>query len=66
MRSVYRNEIDIFFFDSKKLKSRSGETIRLRGLLDEGLERSMTKLKEKDRHTVWTISLLSVRIIGHF
>jgi len=40
--------------DGKKLKSRSGESIRLRDLLDEGIERSMTKLKEKDRHTVLT------------
>lgn len=44
------------FFYSKKLKSRSGETIRLRDLLDEGIERSMTKLKEKDRHNVNTIN----------
>ena len=44
--------------DNKKLKSRSGETIRLRGLLDEGLERSMAKLKEKDRHTVNILSLV--------
>ncbi|CAF4724324.1 unnamed protein product [Rotaria sp. Silwood1] len=35
--------------DGKKLKSRSGETIRLRDLLDEGVERSMVKLKEKKR-----------------
>ncbi|CAF0979530.1 unnamed protein product [Rotaria sp. Silwood1] len=40
--------------DGKKLKSRSGATIRLRDLLDEGLERSMAKLKEKDRHNVLT------------
>ncbi|CAF2517124.1 unnamed protein product [Rotaria sp. Silwood2] len=40
--------------DSKKLKSRSGESIRLRDLLDEGLGRSMAKLKEKDRHNVLT------------
>jgi arginyl-tRNA synthetase len=39
------------------LKSRSGETVRLRDLLDEGLERSMAKLKEKDRHNV-RISIL--------
>jgi arginyl-tRNA synthetase len=39
-------------FFSKKLKSRAGETIRLRELLNEGLERSMAKLKEKDRHNV--------------
>ncbi|CAF4580731.1 unnamed protein product, partial [Rotaria sp. Silwood2] len=40
--------------DGKKLKSRSGETIRLRDLLDEGIQRSMAKLKEKDRDNVLT------------
>ncbi|CAF0733152.1 unnamed protein product [Rotaria sordida] len=40
--------------DGKKLKSRSGETIRLRDLLDEGLGRSMAKLKETDRQNVLT------------
>lgn len=42
----------------KKLKSRSGESIRLRDLLDEGLKRSKEKLEEKGRHTVNAISLL--------
>jgi arginyl-tRNA synthetase len=41
-----------FFLSSKKLKTRAGEAIRLRDLLHEGLERSMAKLKEKDRHNV--------------
>ncbi|CAF3397416.1 unnamed protein product [Rotaria socialis] len=40
--------------DSKKLKTRAGEAIRLRDLLHEGIERSMAKLKEKDRHNVLT------------
>ncbi|CAF3689512.1 unnamed protein product [Rotaria sp. Silwood1] len=40
--------------DGKKLKSRSGETIRLRDLLDEGIERSIAKLQEKNRHNVLT------------
>ena len=46
--------------DSKKLKSRSGESIRLRDLLDEGLERSQTKAKEKekDRPSVKILSLV--------
>ena len=44
--------MNLAFSHSKKLKSRSGETIRLRDLLCEGLERSMAKLKEKNRHTV--------------
>lgn len=34
------------------MKTRSGETVRLRDLLDEGLERSMAKLKEKERDKV--------------
>ncbi|CAF4239542.1 unnamed protein product, partial [Rotaria magnacalcarata] len=38
----------------KKLKTRAGEAIRLRDLLHEGIERSMAKLKEKDRHNVLT------------
>ncbi len=42
----------------KKLKSRAGEAIRLRDLLDEGLERSMAKLKEKDRHNVISLFLV--------
>jgi arginyl-tRNA synthetase len=53
MKKLNTNEsLGFFFLFSKKLKSRSGETIRLRDLLDEGLERSMAKLKEKDRHNV--------------
>ena len=36
----------------KKLKTRSGESVRLRDLLNEGLERSMAKLKEKERQNV--------------
>jgi len=40
--------------DGKKLKSRSGETIRLRDLLDEGVQRSMAKLIEKGRDKVLT------------
>lgn len=36
----------------KKFKTRSGETVRLMDLLDEGLKRSMDKLKEKERDQV--------------
>jgi len=35
--------------DKKKFKTRSGATVRLKDLLDEGLERSLVKLKEKGR-----------------
>lgn len=38
--------------DGKKFKTRSGETIKLIHLLDEGLKRSMDKLKEKNRDSV--------------
>ena len=40
--------------DKKKFKTRSGDTVRLVDLLDEGLERSMVRLREKNRHTVST------------
>ena len=35
--------------DKKKFKTRSGETVKLSELLDEGLKRSMDKLLEKER-----------------
>ncbi|MED6291619.1 Arginine--tRNA ligase, cytoplasmic, partial [Characodon lateralis] len=35
--------------DKKKFKTRSGDTVRLMDLLEEGLKRSMDKLKEKER-----------------
>lgn len=38
--------------DKKKFRSRSGDTIRLVDLLDEGLERARNKLVEKDRLAV--------------
>ncbi|XP_049785343.1 arginine--tRNA ligase, cytoplasmic isoform X1 [Schistocerca cancellata] len=40
--------------DKKKFKTRSGETVRLVELLDEGLRRSLEKLKEKQRDQVLT------------
>ena len=36
----------------KKFKTRSGDTVRLKDLLDEGLERSLARLKEKERDKV--------------
>lgn len=48
--SIERIERSILF--SKKFKTRTGETVRLRDLLDEGLERAMAKLKEKGRDEV--------------
>ena len=36
----------------KKFKTRKGDSVRLKDLLDEGLERSLARLKEKGRHEV--------------
>ena len=38
--------------DKKKFKTRSGDTVRLIDLMDEGLKRAMDKLKEKEREKV--------------
>lgn len=40
--------------DGKKFKTRSGDTVKLINLLDEGLKRSMEKLREKSRDSVLT------------
>ena len=40
--------------DKKKFKTRSGDTVKLSDLLDEGLKRSLDKLKEKERDKVLT------------
>ncbi|XP_041656824.1 arginine--tRNA ligase, cytoplasmic [Cheilinus undulatus] len=40
--------------DKKKFKTRSGDTVRLMDLLEEGLKRSMDKLIEKERDKVLT------------
>uniref|UniRef100_A0A131YTL5 Probable arginine--tRNA ligase, cytoplasmic n=1 Tax=Rhipicephalus appendiculatus TaxID=34631 RepID=A0A131YTL5_RHIAP len=40
--------------DKKKFKTRSGDTVKLADLLDEGLQRSMQKLLEKERDKVLT------------
>nr|XP_033323493.1 arginine--tRNA ligase, cytoplasmic [Megalopta genalis] len=40
--------------DKKKFKTRSGETVKLIDLLDEGLRRALQKLKEKQRDKVLT------------
>ncbi|KAL1460176.1 hypothetical protein WDU94_012112 [Cyamophila willieti] len=45
--------------DKKKFKTRSGDTVKLSELLDEGLRRSLDKLKEKNRHTELTPTELS-------
>lgn len=40
----------------KKFKTRSGDTVRLMDLLEEGLKRAMDKLKDKERDKVAHIS----------
>ncbi|RZC36184.1 arginine--tRNA ligase, cytoplasmic [Asbolus verrucosus] len=40
--------------DKKKFKTRSGDTVRLIDLLEEGLKRALEKLKEKNRDQVLT------------
>ena len=40
--------------DKKKFKTRSGDTVRLIDLLDEGLERALSRLREKERDKVDT------------
>lgn len=40
--------------DKKKFKTRSGETVKLSELLDEGLQKTLLKLKEKKRDEVLT------------
>ncbi|XP_002403306.4 arginine--tRNA ligase, cytoplasmic [Ixodes scapularis] len=40
--------------DKKKFKTRSGDTVKLTDLLDEGLRRSLQKLHEKEREKVLT------------
>ncbi|GJQ75343.1 Aats-arg [Trypoxylus dichotomus] len=41
--------------DKKKFKTRSGDTVRLIDLLDEGVRRALEKLKEKERDKVLTV-----------
>lgn len=44
--------------DKKKFKTRSGDTIRLLDLLEEGLKRSLDKLKEKERDKVNFVKII--------
>lgn len=43
----------------KKFKTRSGDTVRLIDLLEEGLKRAMDKLKDKERDKVVMTDCLS-------
>ncbi len=52
---VMNNVLYVFILNllpRKKFKTRSGDTVRLMDLLEEGLKRSMDKLKEKGRDKV--------------
>ncbi|XP_043263193.1 arginine--tRNA ligase, cytoplasmic [Colletes gigas] len=40
--------------DKKKFKTRSGDTVKLNDLLDEGLKRALQKLKDRERDKVLT------------
>lgn len=46
--------------DKKKFKTRSGDTVKLSELLDEGLNRALQKLKEKERDKVLTPEELKI------
>lgn len=46
--------------DKKKFKTRSGETVKLSDLLDEGLKRTLEKLKERERDKVLTEEELKI------
>jgi arginyl-tRNA synthetase len=54
--------------DGKKLKTRSGETVRLRDLLDEAIERAKTdletRLKDEDRHESEDFIAHTSQIVG--
>ena len=50
---LFTSNYNIYFiFFRKKFKTRSGDTVRLADLLDEGLARAEQKLKEKERDKV--------------
>lgn len=49
----FTHEISVKLFSvRKRLKTRSGDSVMLKDLLEEGLERSMAKLIEKGRDKV--------------
>lgn len=50
--------------DKKKFKTRSGDTVRLIDLMNEGMERSLKRLKEKGRDKVCTYALLKLDSAG--
>lgn len=61
--------------DKKKFKTRSGDTVRLMDLLDEGMDRALGRLKEKERdkvrrgcrrHFVYTTTDMCSAVISPF
>jgi arginyl-tRNA synthetase len=48
----------------KKFKTRSGETVRLVDLLDEGIRRSEQKLKDKGRDKVCSCTYMISILVG--
>ena len=53
----------MIFVCRKKFKTRSGDTVRLVDLLDEGLKRALDKLKEKQRDQV-CVGILTLLIVA--
>ena len=51
--------------DKKKFKTRSGDTVRLIDLLEEGLERALGRLKEKERHKVAILTATLTTHLSH-
>jgi arginyl-tRNA synthetase len=54
MRMDYKNIVIKLIGDRKKFKTRSGETVKLQDLLDEGVRRSEEKLRSKEKDKVDT------------
>ena len=55
------NVLFLFLFCRKKFKTRSGDTVRLVDLLDEGVRRSAAKLVEKERDKVKIVLVREIR-----
>lgn len=47
------------------MKTRSGDTVRLKDLLDEGLDRSLERLKEKGRDKVSYYFISGLKLCLH-
>ena len=52
--------LTIIHISRKRLKTRSGKTVRLLDLLDEGMERALLRLMEKKRDQVNFIRKINI------